>query len=90
MDIEKLLWDRKIQDKIAKKHHLSRREIEEVFEGGYHIRRFGRLYYVYGQSAAGRYILVIFLPLGRGRVQVITARDMTQKEYRLYQRERRR
>lgn len=80
MEIERLVWDPQTRQKIAKKHQLSRPEGEEVFARDYHIRRFGKLYHAYGQSAAGRYLFVIFLPLGRGRAQVVTARDMTQQE----------
>ena len=90
MEIKRLVWDRKTREKVAKKHHLSRQEVEEVFAGDYHIRRFDKLHHAYGQSAAGRYLFVVFLPLGRGRAQVVTAREMTQRERRLYQRVRRR
>ncbi len=88
MEIERLVWEPMTRQKIAKKHRLSRPEVEEVFAGDYHVRRFGKLYHSYGQSAAGRYLFVVFLPLGQGRAQVVTARDMTQKERRLYRREK--
>lgn len=88
MEIEKLVWNPRTQKKVAEKHGLSRWEVEEVFFGDYQIRRSGNLYYAYGQSAAGRYIFVVFLYLGRDRAQVVTARDMTQKERRLYQKEK--
>jgi len=88
VEIEKLIWDRKVQEKIAKRHRLSYREVEEVFEGNYQIRRSGNLYHAYGQSTGGRYLFVVFLYLGKGRVQVVAARDMTQKEHRLYRREK--
>lgn len=45
------------------------------------IRRSGKVYHAYGQSVGGRYLLVVFLYLGRGQAQVVTARDMTQKEH---------
>lgn len=89
MEIERLVWNQKTREKIAKKHHLSRQEVEEVFARDYHIRCFGKLYHAYGQSAVGRYLFVVSLPLGRGRAQVVTAREMTRKERRLYRRERR-
>jgi len=89
VEIERLVWNQKTREKIAKKHHLSRQEVEEVFARDYHIRRFGKFYHAYGQSAVGRYLFVVFLPLGRGRAQVVTAREMTRKERRLYRRERR-
>ena len=88
MTIEELLWDEKTLEKITQKHQLGRQEIEEVFENNYHVRRWEDLYYAYGQSVAGRYIFVVLLPLGQHRVHVVTARDMTLTERRLYLRAR--
>lgn len=91
MEIEKLVWTQKILEKIYRKHRLSRSEVEEAFfEGDYpiHIRRSGKLYHAYGRNPAGRYLFVVFIHLGQGRAQVVTARDMTQKERRLYQRQK--
>lgn len=90
MEIKKLVWTSKTVEKIVRKHHLYQREVEEVFfesEAPLHIRRSGRLYHAYGRSAAGRYLFVVLLVVGRGRAQVVTARDMTQTERRLYRKE---
>jgi len=90
VQIEELVWSRQILAKIARKHNLRRRDVEEaLYESEFplHIRRLGSLYHAYGRSAAGRYLLVVFLPLGHGRVQIVTARDMTPKERRLYRKQ---
>lgn len=89
MHIEQLVWDRKTREKIQRKHHLTPQEVEEVFEGRFHIRRSGRVYHTYGQARAGRYVFVVLVPLAKGRAQVVTARDMTDKERRIYLRIRR-
>jgi uncharacterized DUF497 family protein len=39
---------------------------------------------VYGRTEAGRYLLVVLASLGGGVVRVITARDPTERERRLY------
>ena len=53
--------------------------------GAPHVRR-GRegLYEVYGQTAAGRYLLVVLAYVGSGIGRVVTARDMTVAERRRY------
>jgi hypothetical protein len=43
--------------------------------------RLGR-YAAYGQTEAGRYLVVIFIPLGQGWIRVISARDMDARERR--------
>ena len=50
-----------------------------------HVRKGkGGLYKVFGQSAAGRYILVVLADKGEGSCRVATARAMTNTEIRLY------
>ena len=84
--IESLQIDDHVLDKIETKHHISFAEVEEacLFRGR-HVRR-GRegLYKVFSRTVAGRYILVVLAYLGRGNWRVVTARDMTDKERRLY------
>jgi len=64
---------------------LLQRLRKRVFFKGRHVRR-GRegLYKVFSRTVAGRYILVVLAYLGRGNWRVVTARDMTDKERRLY------
>ena len=90
MQVDQLIWTSKTIDKLAKKHHLTPEEVEKVFDRKVLIRRSGRVYHFYGQGRTGRYLLVVLIPLGKGRWQVVTARDMTQTERRLYLRTQRR
>ncbi|MCE5237673.1 hypothetical protein LLH23_04190 [bacterium] len=62
-------------------------EVDEVLGNRPYVRR-GRdaLYYVLGQTEAGRYLLIVLRDLGAGRARVVTAREMTPPERRAYQR----
>lgn len=81
-----LLWDDWNVAHIAK-HHVTPEEVEEVvFSSGLRVRR-GRgqkVYYVFGQTEAGRYLFIVLLNLGRRVGRIITARDMSEKEKRWY------
>ena len=84
--IESLEIDDHILEKIESKHHISFTEVEDVcLSDRRHIRR-GRegLYKVFGQTAAGRYILAVLVNVGGGNWKVVTAREMADSERRLY------
>ena len=84
--IESLEIDDQILDKIESKHGVSFEEVEEAcLSEARHVRR-GKegLYKLFSQTAAGRYILVVLVNLGRGVWKIVTAREMTDSERRLY------
>ena len=84
--IESLEIDDHILDKIESKHGVSLVEVEEAcLSDRRHVRR-GRegLYKVFSQTEAGRYVLVLLANLGYGNWKVVTARDITSSERRLY------
>jgi len=86
--IEALEIDDHILEKIESKHNVDFTEVEEAcLSDKRHIRR-GRegLYKVFSQTDAGRYVLVVLMNLGAGSWKVITAREMTGSEKRLYAR----
>ena len=88
MRLCELEWDERNEAHIAE-HEVTPLEVEEViFEDAPHYRRGpGKgIYHVYGQTGAGRYLFVVLKLLGGGRGRVITAREMTRKERRLYRR----
>ncbi|MEW6447284.1 MAG: BrnT family toxin [Bacillota bacterium] len=69
------------------KHNVTPVEAEEVFEFPEEvlIRKTRQGYRLaYGRTAAGRYLLVVFVLKQSGVVRVITARDMNQAERRYY------
>lgn len=70
-----------------KSHHVDPVEVEEIFEflEEVLVRRTRQDYRLaYGRTAAGRYLLVVFLIKHYRTVRVITARDMSREERRLY------
>ena len=86
LPIEALEIDDHILDKIESKHRVSFEEVEEAcLSEAYHVRRSKEgLYKLFNQTAAGRYILVVLVNLGRGVWKIVTAREMTDSERRLY------
>lgn len=86
--IEALEIDDHILDKIESKHGVSLEEVEEAcLSEARHVRRSREgLYKLFGQTTAGRYILMVLVNLERGLWKVVTAREMTDSEKRLYSR----
>lgn len=85
MEIKYFTWDEDTIDHIAR-HGITPEEVEEIaFEGSPYIRkgRQGRRY-LYGKTIGGRYLFIVYVLTDKGKAQVITARDMDQKERRLY------
>jgi len=84
--IESLEIDDHILDKIESKHGITFQEVEEACTSEKrHVRRSREgLYKIFSQTAAGRYILVVLVNLGRGCWKIVTAREMTDSERRLY------
>ena len=83
--IERFQWDERNEEHLWRRHSVTPEEAEEVFYTDPYFRR-GRdgTRYVYGQTEAGRYLFVVYLDLGGGMVNVISARDMSSHERRLY------
>lgn len=84
--IESLEVDDHILEKMEAKHGVAFSEVEEAcLSERRHVRK-GRegLYKVFAQSEAGRYLLVVLVNLGGGNWRVVTAREMTDSERRLY------
>jgi uncharacterized DUF497 family protein len=84
--IEDLTIDDHILDKIESKHGVSFEEVRDTcFSDAYQVRRSrGGLYKLFGQTTAGRHILVVLVSRGEGLWRIVTAREMTDKERRLY------
>ena len=84
--IEALEIDDHILEKIESRHGVSFEEVEEAcLSEARHVRRSREgLYKLFSQTIAGRYILVVLVNLGRGTLKVVTAREMTDSERRLY------
>lgn len=78
-------WDEKNENHIAK-HGVSIFEVEEaiLFCKPFYQRGRASKYVAYAVTEEGRYLFIVFLTKGRGRIRVISARDMNKKENRYY------
>ena len=91
MRIVGVIWLRNVVDKLAWKHKVTTDEVEEVFNSvpRYRFIESGNvegehLYVAMGRTEAGRYLIVYFIHKAAGEALVISARDMTTKERRMY------
>ena len=91
MHLYEVIWKDRFVDKIAEKHGVATDEVEEVLFSEPHVRfaEEGRvkgenLYVAFGQTAAGRYLLVFFIRKHQIAALPITARDMTRAERRYH------
>jgi uncharacterized DUF497 family protein len=91
LKLYEVIWKERFVEKIAEKHALTTEEVEEVLFSSPHVRKAekGRvsgedLYVAYGQTDAGRYVVVFFIHKRRAAALPISARDMTRREQRYY------
>ena len=87
-----------VNDKLLIKHNIEIWELEEVIYDDKHAFSISHrdCYFVYGQTFAGRYLLVLVrvlsqeevhklgLEVGRSFVKIITARDMNRNQRKIY------
>lgn len=88
MKIDELIWPRDRIDHIAR-HGVTPEEVEEVCFGRPLVQRAksqgpSPVYYVMGQSLAGRYLFCVIIALPDGKGYPVTARSMTDNEKRRY------
>ena len=93
MIIEDVVWLEHFVEKLVVKHHVTTLEVEEVLMNQAAKFRFvekgdrpnENLYMGLGQTSAGRYLAVLFIYKTTPReALVISARDMADKERKLY------
>lgn len=88
MKIDQLLWPEDRIEHVAR-HDVSVEEVEEVCFGPTLVLRAksegaNPVYYVLGQTEAGRYLFCVVIQFPDGRGYPVTARPMTDKERRRY------
>jgi len=93
MFIDDFIWLPDIVDKLAVKHQVTQDEVEEVFFNQPHYRfvELGHhpgedVYAAFGQSEAGRYLVIFFIHKAGNIALILSARDMARKERRRYER----
>ena len=95
MRLYEVIWKEVFVDKREQKHRVMPDEVEQVLFSKPFMRRAekGRVqgedvYVAYGQTAAGRYLVVFFILKYQTAALPISARDMTQAERRYYAQQR--
>jgi uncharacterized protein len=91
LKINGLIWLEELVDKIAHKHAVKQEEVREVFDNRPRFRfvekghRLGEnVFSALGRTDAGRYLIVFFIHKKVGQALILSARDMTASERRLY------
>jgi len=91
--IEGIIWFDEIIEKLEWKHNVQPREVTEVFVNKPQFRfvekghRSGEnVYAAMGQTYTGRYLIVFFIYKKDKRVFILSARNMTDRERRIYER----
>lgn len=91
MKIAGIIWLRSVINKLEQKHQVDQVEVEEIFYDRPRFRRIARgdvagedLYSAMGQTDTGRYLVVFFIYKRSREALVISARDMSRKERRRY------
>ena len=91
MKVEGFIWYPDILDKLESKHHVTIGEVESLFEGKPIFRKIEKghilgenLYRALGQCQSGRYLAVFFIYKVTKEALVISARDMSNHERRIY------
>jgi uncharacterized DUF497 family protein len=89
-----VIWKDRFIDKIEAKHRVTTSEVEEILFRKPHVRRAQEghikgedLYTAYGQTEAGRYLIVFFIHKELTAALPISARDMSDSERNYYERQ---
>jgi hypothetical protein len=92
--VKALVWSDDTVEHISR-HAVTPKEFEQYCFGRSIFRRaksegMNPVYYAYGQTDSGRYLLCIFIKFPDGNGYPVTAREMTPNEKRRHRRDRRR
>lgn len=91
MNLYNVIWKEQFIEKLATKHGGQTYEVEDVLFSRPHICRAEKgqiqgedLYAAYGQTGAGRYLIVFLVLKHNTSALPISARDMTRSERKYY------
>lgn len=95
MEIKKIIIPFETEQKLIWKHGVQDYEVDEVIHNHPRIKFVSKgrvrgedLYSAYGQTEAGRFLVVFFLKKKKNQALVISARDMDAKERKSYEKKR--
>jgi hypothetical protein len=79
-------WDDGNVEYIIDRHGVFPEEAEQVFFNRPHIRRVGEVYQIHGRDNRGRYLFLVCIERDH-KIRVVSAREQTAKERRVYERQ---
>ena len=79
-------WDEQNEEKLLVRHNVSALEAEQCFANANTRRRQGGALLLMGATDAGRMLFLVYEQKANGVVRVYSAREMTEKERRVYRR----
>jgi uncharacterized protein len=89
--IEEIIWLDTIVEKLAVKHRVHPDEVEEILYNQPKFRFVERgdqpgedVYLALGKTDAGRYLAVLFIYKLSAKALILSARDMADKERKMY------
>lgn len=92
MEIYDIIWVDTVVEKIWKKHGVTTLETEQLLSGTPKVRFIEKgkikdehMYAAFGRTNAGRYLAVFFIKKTNNHALIISARDMTRSERKLYE-----
>ena len=92
MEVRDIIWVDAFVDKIWQKHHVKTEEVEEVLESSPKVRFIEQgdvkgedVYAAQGRTKSGRYLIVFFILKENKYALIISARDMSGREKKLYE-----
>ncbi len=87
--IRDFVWTTRTWD-ISTRHAVSPGKVEEaLIRDPLVLRAADDRYLAYGRTEHDRWVFVVYVTQPQGRIRVLTARDMSEREKRLYRRKRR-
>ncbi|MBI2434380.1 MAG: BrnT family toxin [Candidatus Hydrogenedentes bacterium] len=91
MRLNGIIWLPHIVDKLEAKHGVREYEVEEILASSPRFLFVERgnvkgedLYSAVGQTQAGRYLIVYFLRKSSGKALIVSSRNLTPREKRIY------
>lgn len=92
MKLSGIIWLEEVVEKIERKHRVTQDEVREILRGPSHFRfvekghrRGENVYAAMGQTDSGRYVIVFFVRKTTQEALIVSARDMTGSERKLYE-----
>lgn len=82
-------WDENNEEKLLLRHNVSALEAEQCFANPHTRRRHGDDLLLLGVTDQGRMLFLVYEQKPDGVVRVYSAREMTDKERRIYRRQAR-